>query len=163
MKALFISTCLLVAILNCNAQAGCNIKKAYAYYTVSIPGMQMSDENGNPIPPKIDITRFIYLEGVGTAKPQISTVLYNNKSLRITVVAVKNKTVVPGKELSENNNFKIISKKGNSLWKIELQPQGDSIMPGAGCKDITIKINVKSKTCSFKLVKEEQLMVLPRY
>jgi hypothetical protein len=159
MRALFILLCLLVTASICAAQTNCNIKNAYAFYTVSVPGAQMSDDNGNPIPPKVDIVRFIYIELGGTAKPQIKTVLYNNKTLSATLTAVKGRTVVPGSELSENNNFKITCKKGNSLWKIELQPQGDNSMPEQGCKNIIIK----NKTCSFKLIKEIQLATLPRY
>lgn len=163
MKAIFISTCLMAAALISHAQTSCNIKNAWAFYTVSVPGVQMADENGNPIPPKVDIVRFIYIEVVGTVRPQIKTVHYHNKALPATLTAVKGRTVVPGSELSENNNFKITSKKGNSLWKIELQPQGDTAMPQQGCKNIIIKTNVKGKTCSFKLTKETQLAVLPRY
>ena len=163
MRVLFISMCLLVVSFICPAQTSCNIKKAYAFYTVSVPGAQMSDDNGNPIPPKVDIARFIYIEWGGTVRPQIKTVLYNNRALAATLIAVKGRAVVPGSELSENNNFKITCKKGNSLWKIELQPQGDNSMPEQDCKNIIIKTNVNGKTCSFKLSKETQLMVLPRY
>lgn len=163
MKSIFISICLLAAAFICHAQTNCNIKKAYAFYTFSVPGAQMSDDNGNPIPPKVDIARFIYIEWGGTTKPVMQSVLYNNKTLSATLTPVKGRTVVPGSELSENNNSKITAKKGNSLWKIDLQPQGDNAMPDQGCKNIIIKTKVKGKTCSFKLLKETQLMVLPRY
>ena len=54
-------------------------KKAYAFYTVSIPGVQMADENGNPVPPK-PICGTVYLfEWSGSKNPEIETVLYNNK------------------------------------------------------------------------------------
>ena len=163
MKSIFISICLMVAAFIGNAQTNCNINKAYAFYTVSVPGAQMADENGNPIDPKVDIGRFIYIECFGTIRPEIKTVLYNNKALSATLTAVKGRTVIPGSELSENNNSKITSKKGNSLWKIELQAEGNNSMPGQDCKNIIIKIKVKGKTCSFTLLKETQLMILPRY
>lgn len=163
MKTIFFSMCLMVAACICRAQTGCYIKKAYAFFTVSVPGVQMSDDNGNPIPPKADIARFIYIEWGGSVKPQIKTVLYNNKALSATLVAVKGRTVVPGSEFSENNKFKISSKQGNSLWKIELQPQADNSQPEQDCKNIIIKTYVKGRSCSFKLLNEMQLMMLPRY
>ena len=163
MKAIFISMCLTVAVFLCQAQTGCNVKKAFAFYTVSVPGIQMVDENGNAIPPKADIARFIYIESFGKAKPEIKTVLYNNKNLPATVTAVKEKTVIPGGDLGNNKDFKIIANKSNSLWKIELQQEEDNSMPGQDCKNIIIKTKIKGKTCSFKLLKETELMILQRY
>ena len=61
MKILFLSAILMVVPLSLAAQTKCNIKKAYAFYTVSMPGMQMADENGNPIPPKPNIDRLLYI------------------------------------------------------------------------------------------------------
>ena len=153
----------MVAAFIGQAQTNCNIKKAYAFYTVSVPGMQMVDENGNPIPPKADITRFIYIECLGTTKPQIKTVLYNNKDLFATVTAAVEKTVIPGGDLGNNKDFKITATKGYSVWKIELQPHGDNQMPGQDCKNIIIQLKVKGKTCSFKLAKETELTTLQRY
>lgn len=155
--------CIMVSAFICHAQTGCNIKKASAFYTVSVPGIQMVDENGNAIPPKADIVRFIYIECFGKTKPEIKTVLYNNKNLPATVTAVKEKTVIPGGDLGNNKDFKITANKSNSLWKIELQPQADNSMPGQNCKSIIIKMKVKDKTCSFKLSKETELMTLQRY
>ena len=154
---------MLVNILPSFAQTKCNIKKAYAFYTVSLPGAQMVDENGNPIPPKPEITRFIYIEFVGTGKPKIETVSYNNRPLSATLVAVKGRSVIPGIEFTKNNNFKIVASKYNALWKIELQPQDGNSMPGQDCRNIIIKTRVKGKSCTLKLIKETQLETLPRY
>jgi hypothetical protein len=161
MKNIFISLFLLVPVLIAGAQTTCNIKKAYAFYTVSMPGMQMADENGNPIDPKPDIRRFIYIEWSGIKDPQIETVLYNNKPLPATITPVKGNTVIPGDNYGNNKDYKISSKKGNSLWRIELQPEADNSTPGQGCKNIIIKTK-GTKVCSFKLIKETQLMTLPR-
>lgn len=153
----------MVAVYSCRAQATCNIKKAYAFFTVSVPGVQMADENGNPIPPKPNITRFIYVEAVGGIKPPVTDVLYNNNELAATITAVKEKAIIAGSELSENNNFTITAKKGNCLWKIDVVPKAGEAMPGIDCKNIIIRLKVKGKTCLIKIDKETQLAVLPRY
>lgn len=163
MKKIGISIILLSAVLTSSAQTNCNLKKAYAFYTVSLPGVQMVDENGNPVPPKADIGRFIYFEWSGAENPEIETILYNNKTLVANLVAVEGSSVIPGSELSQNNNFKITSKKCNSLWKIELQPKNGNPMPDTDCKNIIIKIKGKDKAYTFKLEKETQLMTMPRY
>ena len=163
MKQLFISVLLILPILISVAQPKCKIKKAYAFYTVSVPGMQMVDENGNPIPPQIDITRFIYLEWSGLKRPEIETVLYNKKPLLATVTAVPGSTVNPESEFVNTNGFKITASKNNSLWKIDLQTVSGSPMPDQNCKNIIIKIKGTGKTCAFKLVNERQIMTLPRY
>jgi hypothetical protein len=163
MKNIGMTLLLLVVVLTSFGQTKCNIKKAYAFYSASIPGAQMVDENGNPVPPKVDITRFIYFEWIGTAKPKIETVSYNNKALSATLVPVKGRSVTPGNEFSENNNFVIRAQKNNLLWKIELQPKDGNSMPGQDCKNIIIKTRIKGKICTIKLVTEKQLETLPRY
>jgi hypothetical protein len=163
MKNIVISIFLLVSVLASYAQSNCNIKKAYAFYTISVPGVQMADENGNPIPPKVDIGRFIYVECSGTRKPVIEKVLYDNKILSATLTAVKGNSVIPGSELSKNNDLKITAKKGNRLWKVELQTAGTDSMPEQDCKNIVIKYNVKGKASILKLLKETRLMTMPRY
>ncbi len=163
MKTIIISLFFLMPALTSGAQTRCNIKKAYAYYTVSVPGAQMTDENGNPIPPKPNVTRFIYIDWIGATKPEIKTVLYNNKILSATLVRVKGGSVIPGSELSPQNKSKITVKKGNSLWKAELQPLSDNPMPETDCKNIIIKTKTAGKICTFKLVQETQLMTMPRY
>jgi hypothetical protein len=154
---------LLAAVLVSFGQNKCNIQKAYAFYSVSIPGAQMVDENGNPVPPKPNIERFIYFEWTGSSKPKIEMVLYNNKGLSATLVPVKGSSVVPGSEFSESNTFKIVAKKGDTLWKIELQPGDGNSMPAQDCKNIIINTRLKGKLCSLKLMNERQLVSMPRY
>ena len=163
MKNIYTTLLLLTIVLPSFGQNKCNIKKAYAFYTVSLPGAQMVDENGNPIPPKPQIDRFIYFEWIGNGKPNIEMVSYNNKALSATLVAVKGRSAVPGSEFSKNNKFKIVASKNNSLWKIELQPQEGNSMPEQDCRNIIIKTRVKGKDCTLKLVKETVLETMPRY
>lgn len=162
MKPFIISCLFLVASFYCFAQSDCSIKKAYAYYNASMPGTQMVDENGNPITPKPNITRFIYVEYSGTKMPVIKAVLYNGEEISFSVTTIKEKIVWAGdKEL--NPDKRITAKKGNTLLKINLNMDGEKPIPETGCKSIVIKTKKKNGTCVFKLVKESEFLTLPRY
>ncbi len=162
MKILFLHILLLMGFSASYAQASCNIKKAYAFYNAAMPGIQMVDENGNPIPPKPNITRFIYVEYSGTQMPDIKSVLYNGVSLDFSVVNVKAKTVSIGdKKLNPNNT--ITAKKGNSFLQINLQPFEGKTMPDANCKNIIIKSKLAGKLCKFYVTREKEFATPPRY
>ena len=162
MKPFILSFIFLAATFNGFAQTNCSIKNAYAYYNVSMPGMQMADEKGNPIPPKPNITRFIYVEYNGTKMPDIKAVLYNSAALSFSVVAVTEKTVFAGdKKLNPNNS--ITAKKGNKLLKIDLQPEEGKTMPETDCKNIIIKSKQGSKLCKFYITVEKGFASFPSY
>jgi len=109
--------CLSASILY--AQTKCNINRAWAYYTISFPGMQMMDENGNPIPPKPAIERMIYIEWCGTKKPEIKEVLYNNRSFAVVLEKVEGRWVIPGKNFSTENTTRITATNCKKLWKLK--------------------------------------------
>ncbi len=143
-----------------SAQATCNIKKAWAFYTISLPGVQMTDENGNPIPPTPTIERIIYIEWCDSKKPEIKEILYNNRPFSAIVTKV-GKSVIVGKELSPENKTRITATKCKKLWKIILVPKEDNQLPEPGSKHIIIKTKSPG-ACVFKLTKESLLKTLPR-
>lgn len=162
MKTYLLSFFLLAITTQSFAQNACNIKKAYAWYSASMPGAQMADENGNPINPKPIITRFIYVEYSGTKMPDIKSVTYNGVELTYTTVSIKEKTVWAGdKELNAKNS--VTAKKGNSLLRIDLQPADGKAMPDTGCKSIIIKSKVAGKLCKFYVPAEKQFATRPMY
>lgn len=145
------------------AQSKCPIKKAYAFYTISYPGVQMADENGNPVPVKPNIDRFIYIEWSGAKKPEIETVLYDNNALSATLTAIEGTEVIPGDDIGNNQDHKITAKKCNILWKLQLQLLTGNEMPAKNCSIIMIKIKGTDHSCEFKLVKETELQTFMRY
>jgi len=151
--------CLSASILY--AQTKCNINRAWAYYTISFPGMQMMDENGNPIPPKPAIERMIYIEWCGTKKPEIKEVLYNNRSFAVVLEKVEGRSVIPGKNFSPENTTRITATKCKKLWKLILVAKEDDQVPQPGSKQIVIKTKSPGN-CTFKLSKETLLHTLPR-
>ena len=69
---IFLFTVILFAIgLTAFGQNNCNIKRGYAFYTISMPGMIMRDDNGNEVPAIPNEERCIYLECKGTKMPLI--------------------------------------------------------------------------------------------
>lgn len=145
-----------------HAQTGCTIKKAHAWYTVSMPGTIMTDENGNPVQPTPTITRFIYVEYSGTKPPEIRSVSYHSAALDFTVVKVKEKTVSIGdKNLNPDKTISV--KKGNSFLKISVYPFEGKTMPDADCKSIVIISKAGGKNCRFNLGTEKAFATMPRY
>jgi hypothetical protein len=162
MKTFLLHILLLAGFSSSFAQSHCTVKKAYAFYNVSMPGAQMADEHGNPIPPKANITRFIYVEYSGTKMPDITSVLYNNTALDYTVIKVIAKIVSIGdKKLNPNNT--ITAKRGNTFLQITLQPFEGKAIPDADCKSIIIKSKIAGKLCKFYCTGEKQFATLPRY
>jgi hypothetical protein len=162
MKIFFLPFFLLTGFSSAFAQTGCAIKKAYAWYNVSMPGNIMTDENGNHIQPSPNITRFIYVEYSGTKLPEIKAVLYNGVSLGFSIVRVKEKTLSVGdKELNPDNI--ITAKKGNSFLQINLQPFEGKTMPETDCKNIIIKNKFAGKLCKFYVTSEKVFATHPRY
>ena len=162
MKAFILSFLFLTVVTACFAQRNCSIKKAYAWYNVSMPGTQMSDENGNPIPPKKNIIRFIYVEYSAAKIPDIKSVLYNFTELSFSVVNVTAKTVSIG-DKKMNPNCSITAKKGNKLLKIDLQPAEGKIMPDTDSKSIVIKSKVAGKLCAYYIMGEKEFFSPPNY
>jgi hypothetical protein len=161
MKILFLHIVLLAGF-SAFAQSSCTVKKGYAYYNVSMPGAQMADENGNPIPPKPIITRIIYIEYSGAKAPEIKTVLYNNTALNYTVTKLKEKTVTVGDKEFNPKNI-ITARKGYSFLQIDLQPFEGKTMPAVNCRSIIIKSKTGGKTCTLNIRGEKVFLTPPRY
>jgi hypothetical protein len=162
MKLLLLHIILLAGFSASFAQSNCTVKRAHAYYNVSMPGAQMADENGNPIPPRANITRFIYVEYSGTKMPDIKSVIYNGVSLDFSVLSVKEKTVSIG-DRKLNPGKTITTKKGNSFLQINLQPFEGKTMPDADCKNIVINSKLAGKLCKFYVTSEKEFATPPRY
>lgn len=163
MKKIVTSGIFLSILLSACAQSNCAVKKAYAFYTISVSGMAMADENGNTINPVPVIDRYIYIEWTGGKAPVIENVLYDKNLYQVSVAAIDSNSVVPGDGSMNNEIHRIKSNKCNSLWKIQIQPSADNKTDTQDCKNIVIRFKETGKVCDLKLTKETQLMTLPRY
>jgi hypothetical protein len=161
-RAFLFYPCLFLALLS-QAQVKCNVNKAYAYFTVIMPGTQMVDEKGNAVPPVPHVERFIYLDARGTAKPLIKAVLYDNKPVTATITRLYGNNVAVGKKAEDQKGIMLKNKKGNAFWKLELNTPDGKPMDAGNCSNIVVQLRSGGKTCSYKISSETQLYTPPSY
>lgn len=113
------------------------------------------------MPPNIE--RFIYVESVGTKIPVVESVLFNNAAFKITLTRINGSRVVAGKNTTNGQDFILTTKKGNTLWKIELQPADENKIVMQGCKNIIIKSKTAGRYCKLYCYKETELASIPSY
>ena len=122
MKHFIIAISFFAIALSASCQSKSGIKKAYAFIEISNPGTIMMDDNGNPVKPNMIIHRFIYIENKGNTKPDIESVQYKNEILTVLVLPVNSSPEEAGKKKMNGEKILLNPAKGNTLWKLELQP-----------------------------------------
>lgn len=163
MKILIQTLFFLSICLAAGAQSDCSVKKAYAFYTVTTPGMAMMDENGNTISPPPTISRFIYLEWTGGEDPKVENVFYDEKQYTADISAIEGNSVIPGDGGENNEQYTVTINKCNRLWKIDIVPSPDPKTDKIESEKIVIRLKIKDKLCEITLPHETRLMSLPRY
>lgn len=116
------------------------IQKAWAFVTESMPGRVMQDENGNTITPTPITERFIFVETNYKGNIKADSVWYNDKLYKAEAVLIKETKHHAGVIYTNGNPFYIIPKKGNKLWRIDVQPANEQTIITAGVvKKIILK------------------------
>jgi hypothetical protein len=161
MKQAFLVFLFVSLTLLASSQSKCSINKAMAFYTETYPGMQMADQNGNPIAPKATVERQIYIEWCGAKKPEITEVLYDNRPFSVVLEKINGRSVIAGKDLSPENKTRITAAKCKQLWKLIVIPKDGKEAPEPGAKQILIKTK-SPRACVFKINTETRLKTLPR-
>jgi hypothetical protein len=159
MKKIFVAVCLIMFVIAGNAQTN-RIQKAQAFYTITIPGMARSDENGNRINPEPVINRFIYLECKYNGKPKIDSVFYNGTLFKASV-ADKEETILKiGVKNNDGYPVTFTPKKGNHIWKVYVEQQGTGkALAHDAIKKIIIKGKLDKTKFSYGITEEIQLSV----
>ena len=160
-KNLKLTLCSLTAIAF--SQSSCVIKRAYAYYTLSMPGMIFTDDKGNPVDPVPSITRTVFIECSGNKMPVIDNILYNNIPQKNELSRVQGPKVIVGKHQENGHDFELTGQKGYTLWKVDIYPADENKRVSQDCKNIIIKSRSGKKSCKTILYKETALMPMPRY
>lgn len=160
-----IAILLLNSLFLCNVlgQNAPKIQKAYAFYTMYIPGMAMADEKGNTINPTPVIDRFIYVESPGTNMPDIRSVLYNNVLFKAAITKLSENELHIGKKEDGGREILLKTKKGNSFWKLDVQLASDTDKMPKEAKHIVIQGRYNKHLYSFVLNNETRLMTPDRY
>jgi hypothetical protein len=152
--ALFVTT-------NCNAQY--TVQKAQAFFTVSIPGIPLTDENGNRVNPEPVVERFIYLECKFSGKPKVDSVLYNGIWFAPSVADKEEMASNIGIRKDKGIPVLLKPKKGNHTWRIDLVQPGGKILQHESVKKILIKGKLDKTKFNYTIYTETELSSPDRY
>jgi hypothetical protein len=153
-------------IVNGSAQNYLILKRGYAFYTVSIPGMAMADEKGNVINPKPTIDRFLYIETIGIKPPDITNVSYDKANYAPVFTNVGSGIVHVGKSETGGNEITLIAREGYTIWKVDLHLFDEKAVIPAKVKNILVAYKEGSRErrySIYRISKETQLMTPDRY
>jgi len=146
----------------CNAQLY-RVEKVRAFFTVSIPGTQRTDENGNRVNPEPMIARFIYLECKYSGKPKIDSVWYNGVLFTASVADKEEKTATIGTKKDNGKPVMLRAKKGNHIWRIDLVQPGGKTLQHESVKKILIKGKLDKTKFSYTIASETELSTPDTY
>lgn len=146
-----------------NAQSGSVVKKAYAFYTVQLPGNIAVNANGVEEPVKTDTAFFIYLETASTLIKWDTAWMNERCFLMTTQNITKQKTVSAGTVKNTGKKVIITAAKNNVIWQLYLQPL--DLQKRAPKKTVRNKILLKGKyrgkDIYQKVDQPEQLETMP--
>ena len=162
MKRIAATLSLLLIFCTTYAQSY-RIQKASAFVKVSTPGMIFRDESGNTVQPEPIIERFIYLECSSGVKPSIDSVFYNGTLFSASIAKTGETSVDIGIKKENGLPVKLTPKKGNQLWKIELQQSTDKPLRPELVKKIIIKGMLDKQKFCYTVLTETELSTPDRY
>jgi hypothetical protein len=154
---------ILTVLYTCCSAQLYRLEKVLAFFTVSAPGTQLVDDNGNKVNPVLIIDRFIYLECKFNGKPKIDSILYNGVLFTASVADKEEKTATIGIKKDNGKPVMLKAKKGNHIWRIDLiQPPGKTLQPES-VKKILIKGKLDKQKFSYTIYKEVEMPAPDRY
>lgn len=159
MKSLISTSAFFLLLFTINAQQTTAIK-VHAFFTESIPGMPMIDEEGRRSAPQPIIERFIYLECRCMVKPQIDSVIYNSILFKPQLAGKPETNYKIGLKKLNQQPVTLTPKKGICLWKMELHQSTDKVLPNNQVKKIIVKGRV-GKIKFNKIINEETELWAP--
>lgn len=142
MKQILTTALVLLLSFSLTAQTY-KIQKAWAFVTESMPGRAMQDENGNTINPTPIIKHVIFIETNYKGAVKTDTVWYNDKLYKAQPFLITDAKHNAGIIYSNGKPFYITPKKGNKLWRIDVEPVAEKNILAAG--------SVKKIMCKGKL------------
>ena len=125
--------------------------------------MIMKDDKGNTITPEPIIERFIFLECNYNGKLSIDSVLYNGILFSSSITEMEKTSVDIGIKKDNGQPVKLTSKKGNHIWKIELQQSHGKPLSHKAVKNIVIKGMLDKQKFSYKVYLETELSTPDSY
>jgi hypothetical protein len=112
------------------------IKQVYAFYNEKVPGIIQTDENGNPLPVKIDTVIVVYIET--TSKVIFWDSAWNNtKQFKIISQIIETKSYEAGFKKGTTEKVVIAVDPEHFLYQLYLQPININLR----LKPVTAEIN----------------------
>jgi hypothetical protein len=152
MSLLFFSSC---------AQNRYGIQKTYAYSKESFRGNIPVDEKGNALLKSSDTIRFIFIETKKEDSLIVHAAWNDKQNFSVAVFPVEQKTLEVGKRKTDEKKVIIQISTGNRLWKLELQPLGDSNYLPSIVPQGMIILEGEYKGRIFKLKIKNEVELLP--
>lgn len=138
------------------AQLAGSVIKAWAFNKPVTHGTLMVDDNGNPVHPAADTSRFIYMECKGNMEPRVDNVMYGSRVFSVAVFPAGQKEILMLTK-KDGRAYSIKPAKGNYLWKLELSSSSIQKRYSGNQKKITIKGKLGSKSFTCTLINEIEL------
>lgn len=137
------------------------VKNIHAYYSEKTPGTVRTDENGNPLPVKIDTVIVVYVETT-TKLIAWDTAWKDNRMYKIIPQLIDPVPFEAGFEKGGKEKIFINTDTNHFLYQLYLQPTGTNLLPPKSIEvnRILLKGQYKGKTL-FK--KTEKLIELESY
>jgi len=162
MKKIF-SLVILTVLYTCSYAQASRVQKAQAFFTVSSPGTQFVDDNGNKVPIEPIVDRFIYIECKCNGKPKIDSVWYNGVLFTASVADQEEKAANIGIKKDNGKPVLVKAKKGNHIWRIGLVQAGGKTLRHESVKKILIKGKLDKARFSYTIVSETELSTPDSY
>jgi hypothetical protein len=160
-KIVFSILFLLVNLCVC-AQNKPMIKKAWSFFTVTLPGNIPVDRQGREIPITIDTAIIIYVEA-STKLIKWDTAWFNGKGYLIITQAITDGMVEAGIIRGDDKKTILRTSRNNFMWQLYLQPlpQQKIIYKPAGKNEIMLQGKYKGKAFFQKAPMPVQLEGIP--
>jgi hypothetical protein len=137
------------------------IIRAWAFYTVTLPGKAMIDDDGKRINPVPTTNRFIYIEYNSKLPLRVDSVWYTNDIYTGVTEGLTGYKHTVGKRVRGQDSVTIAPRKTNTLLRVNLSPVQDKpVEPGAP-KKILIKARIGKTVVRYLLFVETQIEVPP--
>ncbi|MBS1512000.1 MAG: hypothetical protein JST86_14220 [Bacteroidetes bacterium] len=135
------------------------IQKARAFYTITLPGTQMVDDNGNKVNPPPGITRFILIECKYSSKPKIDSVWINNTAYPAALADEEEKGTNVGINAATGKTVFFSPRKGNHAWKVFINADQSPSPQHNAVKRILLKGSLGKTAFAVTITNEIQLTV----
>jgi hypothetical protein len=130
------------------------IVRAKSFYKTRSQGMQMVDENGQPVPLQPDVFHFTVLEVKGKQAPVVDSLFYYGRYCHSTVSGISSRNWIIGtlKATGQKASWKL--QPGTTIWLVEYKVDAEQ---KPGTKAVMIKGKYNRQKFRITVNREDEL------